>query len=651
MNLNDFSKRTAACLAVAACAWLLASCVKDPNRGPDPTPADAYFGFATTRTCPVSIDYGFTNDYPVIFELYEENPLSVDETTRSMVKTTAEPLYRGSTDGKGVFADDVVLPASVGEVYLYSDYPGTVGPVKLTVGDDGKIAFDRAQLKSRAGVTRGQTGAGYAYPDRYKVLGGWSATGRPDYLLEPAQLSAQQLYDLKAAFNLAGGAHIRDYPQAERIGDDVHIRVDIKKATTIKLVFITTTASMDNAVGYYTYPTGQEPSDPSQIEPIIAFPHISTRNCNIDGTESLFTGDQVQLKYWNRERGVFEDEFPAGISIGWFVGAYMFDTRTSGLKGNTPVYYANRALNANNMHRSIAFNDNVSGRMVAIGFEDSAIKDAGDGNFCDAAFFLDYGDAGSAETGGTGTLPEAPDVTEQDNYHVVSGTLAFEDLWPSQGDYDMNDVVVNYHSTVYKNVINNRATKVVDRYTVAHIGGVFSNGFGYSMDALTPAQIARVSIASDGAPSSFMQGNMLESGQSKPTVVLFDNALDVVGQTFTVTTEFSYPVKTSQVCAPYNPFMIIQAPQGRGREVHLPKYLPTALADATYFGTGNDCSDPGQSLYYVSKENFPFAINIPGDTFKYPEEKMRIDQAYPNYTKWVSSGGKTDADWYKRPAF
>ena len=84
-------------------------------------------------------------------------------------------------------------------------------------------------------------------------------------------------------------------------------------------------------------------------------------------------------------------------------------------------------------------------------------------------------------------MPEVPGIADEDNYHVVNGTLAFEDLWPSQGDYDMNDVVVTYKSTVYKNVLSNRATKVVDRFTLAHVGGTLPCGFGYQFDKLDKA--------------------------------------------------------------------------------------------------------------------------------------------------------------------
>ena len=222
----------------------------------------------------------------------------------------------------------------------------------------------------------------------------------------------------------------------------------------------------------------------------------------------------------------------------------------------------------------------------------------------------------------------------------------------SHGDYDMNDVVVTYKSTVYKNVLSNRATKVVDRFTLAHVGGTLPCGFGYQFDKLDKAAIGSVEVISDktGATSSFMQGQMLEPNQSKPNVILFDNSRTNEGATFTVTTQFAYPVVGDLVQPPYNPYIVISSDKGRGRELHLAKGVPTDLADAAYFGQSSDISDPAQKLYYVSKDNFPFAINIPTDAFSYPDEKVRIDKAYPSFPGWVSSNGVLQRDWYKKPA-
>ena len=128
---------------VVCCGVLATACVKDPQKGED-TPdggesASKYFSYATTREYTVAIDYGFS-DYQVLFEIYGGNPLA--EVDGGLVKTSEEPLYRAATDKKGCFSGTVTLPADLTEVYLYSDYPGTVSPVKLTVGENGAIAYD-----------------------------------------------------------------------------------------------------------------------------------------------------------------------------------------------------------------------------------------------------------------------------------------------------------------------------------------------------------------------------------------------------------------------------------------------------------------------------------------------------------------------------
>ena len=58
-----------------------------------------------------------------------------------------------------------------------------------------------------------------------------------------------------------------------------------------------------------------------------------------------------------------------------------------------------------------------------------------------------------------GNEPEKPDVTE-----TKTGTLAFEDIWPGGGDYDMNDVIVEYNRAVSFDK-KNQVTKIVDTFT------------------------------------------------------------------------------------------------------------------------------------------------------------------------------------------
>lgn len=54
--------------------------------------ADEYFGFTTSSSCTVDLNYGL--NYQVVFELYAENPLSEDKDG-NIIKTKEEPVYRG----------------------------------------------------------------------------------------------------------------------------------------------------------------------------------------------------------------------------------------------------------------------------------------------------------------------------------------------------------------------------------------------------------------------------------------------------------------------------------------------------------------------------------------------------------------------------
>ena len=111
----------------------------------------------------------------------------------------------------------------------------------------------------------------------------------------------------------------------------------------------------------------------------------------------------------------------------------------------------------------MALRDGSTDQIVAIGFEDNK-----DFDYCDATFYLKIANPGSIDT----EAPELPSVDPPTTVNnTVTGLLAFEDLWPSQGDYDMNDVIVEYKSTIYQNALTGKAYKIVDEFTPVHSGG------------------------------------------------------------------------------------------------------------------------------------------------------------------------------------
>ena len=66
-------------------------------------------------------------------------------------------------------------------------------------------------------------------------------------------------------------------------------------------------------------------------------------------------------------------------------------------------------------------------------------------------------------------IPEEPEEPTEDSY-TETATIAFEDIWPTGGDYDLNDVIVEQTHTVTHNS-NGYITKIEDAFKVVNLKG------------------------------------------------------------------------------------------------------------------------------------------------------------------------------------
>ncbi|AXJ02249.1 LruC domain-containing protein [Cyclonatronum proteinivorum] len=265
------------------------------------------------------------------------------------------------------------------------------------------------------------------------------------------------------------------------------------------------------------------------------------------------------------------------------------------------------------------------------------------------------------------------------------GTIMFEDLWPSFGDYDMNDLVIGYQFSELTNEENNILS--IDMiFQIRATGTAVKAGFGIQFDDLFPDDIEEVVGTRLNAGSFIvLNPNGTEAEQSRAVVIAFDDAnqnFPRMGNVFAGSTErtpdevaltvtFENPVSREVLGnAPYNPFAFFHGTKnvivdgdttavpygGRGQEVHLPDHVPTDLVFDELFGQYEDNSLAG--MFYKSTnvarvgDNMNFAISVP-ELIPHAIQKARFasaidgeEHAYLRFARWAETDGVENADWY-----
>jgi len=282
-----------------------------------------------------------------------------------------------------------------------------------------------------------------------------------------------------------------------------------------------------------------------------------------------------------------------------------------------------------------------------------------------------YNEQGSAPDADGDGVPDTEDSYPHDparafnNSFPATGfsTLVFEDLWPGKGDYDLNDLVVDYRFKAVTGA-SNKVTEITGAFVIRAVGASQSNGFGFQLPG-SALQQADIQVEGFRLLESFitLNSNGTEANQEKITVIAFDNVNKIMQSpsgSF-VNTEPGAPyvepdtMIINMVFTPnkytidetglidFNPFLIVN--MDRGKEVHLPDYPPTSLANYAYFHTAQDDSDPASGKYYKTANNLPWVIRI-ASSYSYTYETKEITSAYLMFASWAESSGALYPDWY-----
>lgn len=667
-TVNKTLKRLELALGIGLSALLISApfvgCTKDISiEKEDPRKGEGYgsgevkpgedFDYATAHDAEVNILYNVPADYAVDFYIYKENPLKLNANKDYVRDTTLKYEMKGTAikGGKASFTWKH-KPDNIKEIYVYS--PSSMVPRVVRANAEGKIIHitDKSEnvvVRSQAVLTKGSPNGSYYtdWPVRnvsYQTIGGWNAAGVPDNLLsEKIQISGKVGQIIDATLPVEG-----DMNPANYLREYIHLSKD----SNVKIYFYQHTSGRENALAYFTYSgDGTNIPDLAEINShlVLLYPNLNS---------GLEQGEGIQLKYFDGKQYV--DEFPAGTNIGFALLIDAFQNGQIDTK-NVNVFYSPKRYNKYNMEYSTMDNRPMVGMFKAddsyvLAFEDQpwgqanwsgggAVKKKYPADMRDDIFIVDANPIEALPDVPGGTDPETPEVSGIEIPH--RGILAYEDLWPSKGDYDMNDVVVKYDLTDYFNLDEVGMTGLTGTVTFLHNGAQRKNGFGFELDA-NRTDVLFASVTSDYV----CDGQGLDETAEKATLLLFENGKNVpAGTTFDIKVVYKKPVSSwGYKQAPYNPFIIINnagLTRGNWTECHLVNYSPTEKANFSLLHSNDDLSDASRGIYYVSDSYFPFAIDLAdAQDFIGAKESVRMDKEYPRFESWVMSGGKEDTDWY-----
>lgn len=253
--------------------------------------------------------------------------------------------------------------------------------------------------------------------------------------------------------------------------------------------------------------------------------------------------------------------------------------------------------------------------------------------------------------------PNDPELAFNNYYPNAKemATIAFEDLWPSKGDYDLNDLVVDFRH----NMVTNANGEVVLVETDARLraaGGALKLAFNFEY----PFETGLVDK---------LEGGKLEEKVKFAVVNVFEDSKKelsswntVIDQPYANPIEYAISFRLTKPQSlkdlggvnEFNPFIWInEESKGRGYEVHLPGKNYTELANTEVFGYADDDTQKDQT--YLSKTNLPWAILIPEEFIYCQElkplstekEPLDITQVYLKFAQWAQSNGELYKDWYQ----
>lgn len=578
------------------------------------------------------------------------------------------PAFVGYTDASGTLNAKAVIANNVSDIYVVPLTAGYGAMQKTKVQNSISLKFNGVPFSqpvaSRASV--------YEIPQDFKSISNFYRLYIPykDMDVDKNGIPFQEGCPLISKEQLSPALINKIdswYPEQQNVQ-----AADLSKNSDLRIVdaggakvwvtyvgdggFYVSNQTVYNSLMYYNYKDGDLTAheDVDRLRMTMLLPNTNQLQCP--------SGLKVQLLYWN---GVeYSEVFPENTRIGFAVArsgfkkdgkaitdksAYSFKDKSYPVVNGdvSGMYYSTPILNA--WEKSQAVTRELDGYNCCVtGFDIRPFGDSrADYDFNDVMVKVTASPEQAIKPGEDIPVDEEVTVAES-----IYGTLGFEDRWPNPGDYDLNDFVVNYTYSVYKNKDNRIAGIRMKLKPVASGSADFVKiGFGIELP-----------LAPENVDVAKVEGAVLETGHSKATFVIWENVRQpfgnmkgtinvmkgseyVAGEEVVVIVPLKVPVDNVSMMK-FNPFIFIDK---RSCEVHLPDFAPTSKMDMSLLGSGEDCSDASTGVYYRMKDMFCWVLDFPRlsedeAAWRYPKEASSVVNAYKNYSNWVIN--KTDLSWF-----
>jgi len=261
------------------------------------------------------------------------------------------------------------------------------------------------------------------------------------------------------------------------------------------------------------------------------------------------------------------------------------------------------------------------------------------------------------------------------NYYPSSSkwsTVVFEDNWPFEGDYDMNDLVANLRTSIFRT--DGKATLVNISGQLTAVGAAYHNGFGIRLPDVLRDQVDEEGINYTINDRPVKNYSPLEAGRYEAIFILAFNTWSYVSagenctfyrteegcgsdvqMRFNLTIPFKEPIETD-ISGIFDPFLFatpgawhgdhFDTPPGRSYEIHLKNHHATEAFNYKFMnGSGQDASNPDKKHFFQTTKGLPWAMEV-GNEWKYPKEYRDITHAYPKFPSFVRSEGAENPSWF-----